>query len=79
MYHIVSSAFKGGEKPTSKVQSPVEDTFKAIGKSINEDAVKSVQGIYQFVLSGRKFYLLSLSSCKRKPGCETGGKRNNGG
>ncbi|XP_073447531.1 hydroxysteroid dehydrogenase-like protein 2 isoform X3 [Aquarana catesbeiana] len=42
----------GGEKPTSKVQSPVEDTFKAIGKSINEDAVKSVQGIYQFVLSG---------------------------
>ncbi|XP_077331463.1 hydroxysteroid dehydrogenase-like protein 2 isoform X3 [Lithobates pipiens] len=42
----------GGEKPTSKVQSPVEDTFKAIGKSINEEAVKSVQGIYQFLLSG---------------------------
>ncbi|CAI9610277.1 unnamed protein product [Staurois parvus] len=50
--NIVSSAFKRGEKASSKVQSPVEDTFKAIGKSMNEDAVKSVQGVYQFILSG---------------------------
>ncbi|XP_040217171.1 hydroxysteroid dehydrogenase-like protein 2 isoform X2 [Rana temporaria] len=42
----------GEGKTSSNIQSPVEDTFKAIGKSINEDAVKSVQGIYQFVLSG---------------------------
>lgn len=42
----------GGKGTSSKAQSPVEDTFKAIGKSINEEAVKSVQGIYQFILSG---------------------------
>ncbi|XP_018416650.1 PREDICTED: hydroxysteroid dehydrogenase-like protein 2 [Nanorana parkeri] len=42
----------GGKGTTSKAQSLVEDTFKAIGKSVNEDAVKSVQGIYQFILSG---------------------------
>ncbi|KAM5193032.1 hydroxysteroid dehydrogenase-like protein 2 [Mantella aurantiaca] len=42
----------GRERTTSKAQSPVEDMFKAIGKSINEEAVKAVKGIYQFELSG---------------------------
>ncbi|XP_072260607.1 hydroxysteroid dehydrogenase-like protein 2 [Pyxicephalus adspersus] len=42
----------GGKETTSNAQSPVEDTFKTIGKLVNEDAVKSVKGIYQFILSG---------------------------
>ncbi|XP_068090398.1 hydroxysteroid dehydrogenase-like protein 2 [Hyperolius riggenbachi] len=41
-----------GTEATPKGQSLVEGTFQAIGKTINEDAVKSVQGVYQFVLSG---------------------------
>ncbi|XP_063770785.1 hydroxysteroid dehydrogenase-like protein 2 [Pseudophryne corroboree] len=47
-----SAAFKGGQQAASKAKSQVEDTFTVIGRSINEDTVKSVQGIYQFVLSG---------------------------
>ncbi|XP_075067061.1 hydroxysteroid dehydrogenase-like protein 2 [Mixophyes fleayi] len=50
--HGGSAAFKGGKEAASKAKGPVEDTFSVIGKSINEDTVKSVQGIYQFVLSG---------------------------
>lgn len=55
--------FKGGKQTSSKAQSPVEDTFKIIGKSINEDAVKSVKGIYQFELSGMEFLVQFLFCC----------------
>ncbi|XP_044141909.1 hydroxysteroid dehydrogenase-like protein 2 [Bufo gargarizans] len=47
-----SAAFKEGKQVASSPSSPVEETFAVIGKSINEEAVKSVNGVYQFVLAG---------------------------
>ncbi|XP_044127178.1 hydroxysteroid dehydrogenase-like protein 2 [Bufo gargarizans] len=47
-----SAAFKEGKQVASSLSSPVEETFAVIGKSINEEAVKSVNGVYQFVLAG---------------------------
>lgn len=52
-----------GDKKTqtsSKATSKVGETFKAIEKLINEDTVKSTQGVYQFVISGaeeEKWYM----------------------
>ncbi|XP_069818268.1 hydroxysteroid dehydrogenase-like protein 2 [Dendropsophus ebraccatus] len=50
--HGGSAAFKEGKSVVSGNTGRVEETFNVIGKSINEEAVKSVQGVYQFVLSG---------------------------
>lgn len=50
--HGGSAAFKEGKSVASAPKGSVEETFTLIGKSINEEAVKSVQGIYQFVLAG---------------------------
>ncbi|KAM4809452.1 hydroxysteroid dehydrogenase-like protein 2 [Rhinophrynus dorsalis] len=51
--HGASAAFKEGKaQTTSRSASPLTETFKVIEKSINEEAVKSTQGIYKFVLSG---------------------------
>lgn len=50
--HGGSAAFKEGKPMASAPKGSVEETFTLIGKSINEEAVKSVQGIYQFVLAG---------------------------
>lgn len=52
-YEGGSAAFKEGKPVASAPKGSVEETFTLIGKSINEEAVKSVQGIYQFVLAGR--------------------------
>ncbi|XP_077107299.1 hydroxysteroid dehydrogenase-like protein 2 [Ranitomeya variabilis] len=46
------AAFKEGKPMASSLKSPVEETFSVIEKSINEETVKSVQGVYQFVLAG---------------------------
>ncbi|KAM3939370.1 hydroxysteroid dehydrogenase-like protein 2 [Leptodactylus fuscus] len=50
--HGGSAAFKEGKSVASSSKGPVEETFRLIEKSINEEAVKSVQGVYQFVLAG---------------------------
>ncbi|KAM4051875.1 hydroxysteroid dehydrogenase-like protein 2 [Anomaloglossus baeobatrachus] len=50
--HGDTAAFKEGKPVTSSPKGPVEETFTLIGKSINEETVKSVQGVYQFVLAG---------------------------
>ncbi|XP_073405795.1 hydroxysteroid dehydrogenase-like protein 2 [Dendrobates tinctorius] len=47
-----SAAFKEGKSMASSPKGAVEETFGIIGKSINEETVKSVQGVYQFVLAG---------------------------
>ncbi|MEE6458941.1 hypothetical protein FKM82_000470 [Ascaphus truei] len=48
-----SAAFKEGKaQAASKSTSQVGETFKVIEKSLNEEAIKSTQGVYQFVLSG---------------------------
>ncbi|XP_073519708.1 hydroxysteroid dehydrogenase-like protein 2 [Phyllobates terribilis] len=50
--HGGSAAFKEGKPMASSPKGPVEETFTVIGKFINEETVKSVQGVYQFVLAG---------------------------
>ncbi|XP_075681711.1 hydroxysteroid dehydrogenase-like protein 2 [Rhinoderma darwinii] len=50
--HGGSAAFKEGKQVASSPKGPVEETFTLIRKSINEETVKSVQGVYQFVLAG---------------------------
>ncbi|NP_001083285.1 hydroxysteroid dehydrogenase-like protein 2 isoform X1 [Xenopus laevis] len=53
--HGATAAFKAGKKQAkSQDASPLQETFKAIERSVNEEAVKSTQGIYQFVLSGEE-------------------------
>ncbi|KAG8454985.1 hypothetical protein GDO86_001272 [Hymenochirus boettgeri] len=63
--HGATAAFKVG-KAQAKITSPVGETFKVIEGSINEEAVKSTQGIYQFVLFGAEegtWYLDLKSGC----------------
>lgn len=46
-------AFKpSSSSATSSSSGPIESTFDTIRGVINEDVVKSTQGIYQFDLSG---------------------------
>ncbi|KAG8595115.1 hypothetical protein GDO81_001424 [Engystomops pustulosus] len=51
--HGGSAAFKEGKTVASSPRGPAEETFALIGKSINEETVKSIQGVYQFVLAGK--------------------------
>ncbi|XP_041815528.1 hydroxysteroid dehydrogenase-like protein 2 [Chelmon rostratus] len=51
--HGATPAFKPSSSSSSSSSSgPIENTFDAIRGVINEDVVKSTQGIYQFDLSG---------------------------
>uniref|UniRef100_A0A7D9NLJ1 Hydroxysteroid dehydrogenase-like protein 2 n=1 Tax=Xenopus tropicalis TaxID=8364 RepID=A0A7D9NLJ1_XENTR len=53
--HGATAAFKAGKaQAKSQDSSPLQETFKAIESLVNEEAVKTTQGIYQFVLSGEE-------------------------
>ncbi|XP_053196639.1 hydroxysteroid dehydrogenase-like protein 2 [Scomber japonicus] len=50
--HGATPAFKPPSSSSSASSGPIENTFDVIRSVINEDVVKSTQGIYQFDLSG---------------------------
>lgn len=46
------------EKPQPPAKSPsgaVEETFRIVMDSVNDDVVKAIQAIYQFELSGKDY------------------------
>ncbi|XP_053558659.1 hydroxysteroid dehydrogenase-like protein 2 [Bombina bombina] len=62
-----SATFKDGKaQPAAEATSQVGETFKIIEKSINDEAIKSTQGVYQFVLSGAEegTWYLDLKNAK---------------
>ncbi|XP_035039899.2 hydroxysteroid dehydrogenase-like protein 2 [Hippoglossus stenolepis] len=50
--HGATPAFKSSSSTTPPSSGPIESTFDVIRGVINDDLVKSTQGIYQFDLSG---------------------------
>ncbi|XP_042338665.1 hydroxysteroid dehydrogenase-like protein 2 [Plectropomus leopardus] len=68
--HGATPAFKPPSSATPPSSGPIESTFEVIRGVVNEDVVKSTQGIYQFDLSGnwafyQRVYVHIRRSCGR--------------
>ncbi|XP_078532766.1 hydroxysteroid dehydrogenase-like protein 2 [Lissotriton helveticus] len=60
--HGGSAAFKGGKAQASKDSSAIAETFKLIQTTLNDEVVKTTQGIYQFEITDEGTWHIDLKS-----------------